>query len=161
MAETLYPQEKKEIPWRLLVRIAVAVFAIGVITLGGLLQRQSTKRAQAFETLSDIFVVRTGLEQYFLARAAYPHTRTPSTPLGVGEAVCLDNSQEGFQFSCTHEVFVSVLPRASDGSFYTYTNVSDGYEVAFLLPVAVEALKDANRDGTLACIATSTTIDCK
>lgn len=161
MAETLYPQEKKPIPWRLMVRIAVAVFAMGVITLGALWQSQSTKRAQAFETLSDIFVVRTGLEQYFLARSTYPRTRAASVSLGVGEAVCLDNSVEGFRFSCDHEIFVSGLPRSSDGSFYTYMKTLDGYEVTFLLPVAVGALKDVNRDGQLVCTATSTTLDCK
>ncbi len=161
MEATLYPQEKKEIPWRLLVRIAVAVFAIGAITLGSVLQVQATKRAEAFETLSDIFVVRTGLEQYFFARSTYPATRAASIPLGIGEAMCLDNSVAGFEFACSGEIFVSVLPHSVDGSFYTYSKTADGYDISFILPAAVGALKDANRDGRVVCTATNSTVDCK
>lgn len=161
MEAALYPQEQKPIPWQLIGRVALTVFAIGAIVGGLLFRSHALSRASAFETLADIHLVRTGLEQYFLVRSAYPSPRAASVPLGVGEALCLDDSTAGFQFSCTGQLLIPVLPSGVDGSPYRYSRSESGYRLEFVLPQAVAAWTDTNDDGRVVCVATESAVSCE
>ncbi len=157
---SLYPQSQKVVPWRLLSRVAILVSSVFVIIIASLLIARSSGRAGSFETLSDIFLIRTGLEQYSRAHAAYPQSRS-NILLGAGEAMCLDSSVNGFQFTCSHDIYVSWLPRSRDGGYYQYRSIDADYRIDFVLPQSIGALRDLNKDGTIVCFASAQNIECQ
>lgn len=161
MEAVLYPQNKKPIPWRLLTRIAAIAASIIMLIAGFAINAAMARRAQSFEILADVFSIRTALAQYVEARAHYPKPRTPSISLGAGEAVCLDNSPQGFGFTCSHEIFMATVPRSRDGGFYLYSAADAGYTLDFLLPKPIALFADVNKDGKVICRATESAIDCQ
>lgn len=157
---SLYPQNKKPLPWRLLYRVAILVLGVVIIAMAIFVVSRATARARSFETLSDIFLIRTGLEQYARAHASYPQSRA-NMLLGAGEALCLDNSSAGFQFMCSNDIYISSIPRSRDGGYYQYRSTDADYRIDFVLARTVGALRDLNGDGSIACFATAESIECQ
>lgn len=161
MEATLYPQAKKPLPWQLIGRVAMVLAVVGVMVAGAAVRSLAQARARAFAVAADVFMIRTGLEQYYAVRSTYPLTRTPEIPLGVGETTCLDDSREGFHFTCAGHTILATMPRPSDGTYYAYTKTASGYEVRFVLPRALGTWTDTNRDGRIYCSATEQSVTCE
>jgi prepilin-type N-terminal cleavage/methylation domain-containing protein len=112
----------------LLIVIAIIGFlaAISIVVLNG--ARQKSRDAKR---VSDVQVIRAGLEQHWLRKASYPSAATP-IQLGTGSAQALTSN--GFETTPTGEIYLARVPvGAASGEYYIYKSDSPtvGYAITF------------------------------
>jgi prepilin-type N-terminal cleavage/methylation domain-containing protein len=115
-----------------LVELLIVIVIIGllaaisvVILNGARLKSRDAKR------VSDIQVIRAGLEQHWLEQASYPSEATQIN-LGTGDAKVLTSN--GFEASATGAVYLPSVPKGpKSGEYYRYRsdNPSVGYAIQF------------------------------
>ncbi len=142
--------------WRkILLSGAVAAFVVSLFVIAF----QARARAMALERLADIQAARNALALYFHYRNDYPPVgeSVAERLLGVGNAVCLDRSDEGLRVSCEDRVITQTLPRN-----VVYSKAAGGdYRLTFTLQQSVGDLGDTDRSGIIDCEAGRDEIRCR
>jgi prepilin-type N-terminal cleavage/methylation domain-containing protein len=114
-----------------LIELLIVVVVIGllaaisvVILSGARLKSRDAKR------VSDIQVVRAGLEQHWLEQASYPSAASQIN-LGTGNAKVLTSN--GFEATATGVMYMPVPAGPKSGEYYRYRsdNPSVGYAIQF------------------------------
>ncbi len=123
------------------------------------LASQAHARAGSLERLADIHASRNALALYFHSRNDYPPSgeATSDRAFGVGDAVCLDRSDEGLRASCENGVITAMLPR---GVFYSKSGAGE-YLLTFTLRKSVGDLGDTDRNGIIDCEASAIGMVCR
>jgi prepilin-type N-terminal cleavage/methylation domain-containing protein len=115
-----------------LVELLIVVAIIGILSMiSVVVLNQARIKSRDAKRVSDIQVIRAGLEQHWLEKASYPTTAS-QVQLGIGGYSVL--TKNGFEASATGLVYLAKVPtdpKASVYYFYECTNGSIGYTIQF------------------------------
>ncbi len=114
-----------------LVELMVVVAIIGLLATASVLALGNARaKARDAKRLSDIQVLRSGLEQYWITNASYPSASSPVTVGGSDAAVLTSNGFESSPGTGTLYLRTPIGP--SNGEFYLYqSTVSTGFAIQF------------------------------
>ncbi len=117
-----------------LIELLVVIAIIGILsTVATVSLVQARRRARDTKRISDIQQVRSALLIYSNQRATYPPAE-PAIALGTGSAACLDDSDAGFNVTCSDPTSVIMQRVPSDPGGYAYSKTgTSSYEIKFNL----------------------------
>ncbi|HWQ99401.1 MAG TPA: prepilin-type N-terminal cleavage/methylation domain-containing protein [Candidatus Methylomirabilis sp.] len=115
-----------------LIELLVVIAVIGLLaTISVLMLNNARAKSRDAKRLSDVQVVRSGLEQHWLEKAAYP-SASPGVNLGTGTYQVLGSN--GFEASPgTGVVYLQKIPTGpKTNEYYVYeSTVGTGYAIRF------------------------------
>jgi len=115
-----------------LIELLVVIAIIGLLsTISIVVLNGARMKSRDAKRVSDIQVIRAGLEQHWIERAAYPLSASPAN-LGTGSYQVLTSN--GFQATPTGSVYLARVPvGARSGEYYTYEcdTATIGYSIQF------------------------------
>jgi prepilin-type N-terminal cleavage/methylation domain-containing protein len=115
-----------------LIELLIVIAIIGLLAaISVVILSRARLRSRDAKRVSDIQVIRAGLEQHWLEQASYPSEANPVN-LGTGNAVALTSN--GFEGTATGVVYLPVVPMGpKSGEYYVYVsnNPSVGYAIRF------------------------------
>lgn len=142
-----------------LIELLIVIAIIGILsTIATVSLSQARERARDTKRVADIQQIRNALLIYSNARATYPDGN--NLQLGTGSAVCLDDSDAGFNATCSGQVIMGRIPPGPQPpEFHSYTkNGPQDYAITFRLEGEIGSLK--NTDDNNMCTATKDSITC-
>ncbi len=112
-----------------LIELLIVVAIIGLLaTISVLILNGARAKSRDAKRVSDVQVLRAGLEQHWLERASYPVSSPIS--LGVGNAIVLTSN--GFEAAATGDVYLPSVPLGpKSGETYQYEGNASGYAIRF------------------------------
>lgn len=115
-----------------LIELLIVIAVIGFLaTVSVLVLDAARKKSRDAKRVSDIQLIRAGLEQHWIERASYPLSSSPMS-LGTGAYQVLTSN--GFEAVPTGSVYLERVPvGARNGEFYTYEcdTGTAGYTIQF------------------------------
>jgi type II secretion system protein G len=114
-----------------LIELLVVIAIIGLLaTISVVMLNSARQKGRDAKRVSDVNVLRAGLEQYWLEKAAYPSANT-AVDLGVGDASVLTSN--GFEALPTGNVYLARVPVGpGSGELYKYVStIQTGYSIQF------------------------------
>ncbi|OGL73008.1 hypothetical protein A3E39_04805 [Candidatus Uhrbacteria bacterium RIFCSPHIGHO2_12_FULL_60_25] len=115
-----------------LIELLVVIAIIGLLaTISVLMLNNARAKSRDAKRLSDVQVVRAGLEQHWIEKAAYP-SADPAVNLGTGTYQVLGSN--GFEASPgTGTVYLQKIPAGPNANeYYLYAStISTGYAIRF------------------------------
>jgi prepilin-type N-terminal cleavage/methylation domain-containing protein len=117
-----------------LVELLMVLLVIGLLSMTAIFSlNNSRKSSRDAQRVSDIGVIRSALEQYWITNASYPSTAVAGIDLGKATDNSTVLTSNGFQSTPTGVTYlnkVPVGPKASEYYHYTST-ISTGYAIRF------------------------------
>lgn len=143
--------------WRLVLAVVIFVIMIGFVIW--FVNRAQT-RTQDLEKLAEAQGLRDTLGLYAYFRNDYPPAAgtTAERPLGQGDAICLDKSDEGLRNVCDPELLIA--RRLPQTGFVYQKSAVGNYELAFQLQKRLGSLFDVDKDGKIDCKGNKGGIEC-
>ncbi len=115
-----------------LVELLIVIAIVGLLAVASVvILNQARIKGRDAKRVSDIQVIRAGLEQHWLEKASYP-TTAAQVQLGTGNYTVL--TANGFEATATGQSYlakVPVDPRPSTYYLYQCTSGSTGYTIQF------------------------------
>lgn len=115
-----------------LVELLIVIAIIGILAVTSIvILNQARIKSRDAKRVSDIQVIRAGLEQHWLEKASYP-TTAAQVQLGIGNYAVL--TANGFEATPTGQSYlakVPVDPKPSTYYLYQCTSGSVGYTLQF------------------------------
>lgn len=142
-----------------LIELLIVIAIIGILsTIATVSLSQARERARDAKRVADIQQIRNALLLYSNARATYPDGN--NLQLGTSNAVCLDDSDPGFQATCSGNIIMGRIPAGPQPpEFHSYTKTgAQDYEIRFRLEGEIGSLKDTDNNNM--CIANKDAITC-
>jgi prepilin-type N-terminal cleavage/methylation domain-containing protein len=116
-----------------LIELLIVIAIIGILsTVSVVILNQARLKSRDAKRVSDIQVIRAGLEQHWLEKASYPTSADP-VQLGIGNYASL--TENGFEASPTGLVYLAKVPTDPKSSTYYLfecDNGSVGYSIQFI-----------------------------
>lgn len=115
-----------------LIELLIVVAIIGLLaTISIVILNGARRKSRDAKRVSDIQVIRVGLEQHWLEQASYP-LESDAVDLGTGTAEALTSN--GFEATATGAIYLPRVPSGPlSGEYYQYmsNNPSLGYVITF------------------------------
>lgn len=115
-----------------LIELLIVIAIVGLLAVASIvILNQARIKSRDAKRVSDIQVIRAGLEQHWLEKASYPTTAS-QVSLGTGNYAVL--SSNGFEATLTGRSYLAKVPTDPKSSiYYLYqcTNGSAGYTIQF------------------------------
>lgn len=115
------------------IELLIVVAIIGILAVTSVvILNQARIKSRDSKRVSDIQVIRAGLEQHWLEKAAYPIAASPSQ-LGIGNYSVLTSN--GFESSPTGQTYLAKIPtdpKSSTYYLYQCTSATTGYTIQFV-----------------------------
>lgn len=115
-----------------LIELLVVIAIVGLLSVASVIVlNQARMKSRDAKRVSDIQVIRAGLEQHWLEKASYP-TTAAQVQLGTGAYSVL--SSNGFEATLTGQAYLMKVPtdpKSSTYYLYQCTNGSAGYTIQF------------------------------
>lgn len=116
-----------------LIELLIVIAIIGLLTaISMVILNGARRKSRDAKRVSDVQVIRAGLEQHWLEQASYPF-ESNVIDLGTGNAQTLTSN--GFEATASGVVYLASLPVGpSGGEYYTYWSDSPtvGYSIMFV-----------------------------
>lgn len=124
---------KKNVLGFTLVELLIVIAIVGLLAVASVvILNQARVKSRDAKRVSDIQVIRAGLEQHWLEKASYPTTAS-QVQLGTGNYTVL--TANGFEAAATGLTYLAKVPtdpRPSTYYLYQCTNGSTGYTIQFV-----------------------------
>jgi len=116
-----------------LIELLIVIAIIGLLSsISIIILNGARRKSRDAKRVSDVQVIRAGLEQHWLEQAAYP-TEATQVNLGTGSATVL--TSKGFETTATGAIYLPRVPTGpKSGEYYTYMSNSPtvGYVIRFV-----------------------------
>lgn len=138
-----------------LIELLIVVAIIGLLaTTSVVILNQARAKARDAKRVSDIQVIRSGLEHYWLEKASYPTTSGP-VQLGTGNQKTL--TENGFEATPTGLVYLPAVPTDPKPSTYYLYDCTSGSDGFYSIEFTTETVTNYGPAGTY--YAHSTVVD--